>query len=299
MDTLIAAAAAVGAGMLLAVAGVLQQRSASRRPSGEGLAMAGHLLRDRIWLLGISAAVASYGLQALALTFGTLTLVQPLIVSELLFAVPVSVRLRGLRLRPRDWLAIVAIIVGLTVGIVSADPQGGEPRQPFLAWVPALVAVVVVAGGALVAARTLRGPVKASMYALAAAVVLGTQSALFAATIAYLRTDIAGAFTHWETYTLVVASLIGLLLIQKAFQSGPLAASTSVTDAVLPLVAISLGVGLFGEQITTTVPGLTGAAVGLALLITGIVGLDTSPVVRKEQRIERREQRKTAEREQP
>jgi hypothetical protein len=62
-----------------------------------------------------------------------------------------------------------------------------------------------------------------------------------------------------------------------------------VMDAVLPMVSIGLGVGLFGEHVRTSALGLTGAAAGIALLIVGIVTLDTSPVVRRQQRQERQE----------
>lgn len=249
-----------------------------------------NLARERMWLLGLGAAVVSYGLQAIALTFGPLALVQPLIVSELVFAVPISVRLRGLRLRARDWLAVTAVVAGLTVGIVAADPRQGDPTQPFAVWVPALLGVAVLAGACVLGARMAQGPFTASAYALGGAVVMGAQSALYAATLAVLREQgLWSTFAHWPVYVLIAASIVGALLIQKAFQVGPLAASTPVIDTALPLVAIALGVWLFDEQVRTSALGLTGAAVGLALMVGGIVALDTSSVVRKEQRIERRE----------
>ncbi|HET8558988.1 MAG TPA: DMT family transporter [Marmoricola sp.] len=296
MDFLISAFAAVLAGLCLAAAGVLQQRSASRRPSDEQMSwkLMRRLLVDRVWLLGIGAAALSYGFQAVALSFGPLTLVQPLVVSELLFAVPVSVRLRHLRLRRRDWIAVGSVVAGLAVGIVAADPQQGNPVQPAETWAPALAGVCVVAVASLLAARRLSGPARASGFALAGACTMGLQSALYAATLAYLRKDLWGVFLHWETYLLVVASLTGMFLIQNAFQSGPLAASTPLIDSVLPLVAIALGVGLFGESIRTSWWGLAGAGLGLALLVAGIIRLDTSPVVRKEQRLEQDEKERTA-----
>jgi drug/metabolite transporter (DMT)-like permease len=299
LDIVISAVAAVLAGLCLATAGVLQQRSASRRPSDErmSLRLMTQLVADRTWLLGIGAAVLSYGFQAVALSFGPLTLVQPLVVSELLFAVPVSVRLRDLRLRGRDWVAVGSGVAGLAVGIVAADPKSGTPIEPVATWAPALGGVFLLVVAGLVTAKRVEGPAKASAFALAGACTMGLQSALYAATLAYLRKDLWGVFLHWETYALVVASLIGMFLIQNAFQSGPLAASTPLIDSVLPLVAIALGVGLFGESIRTSGWGLGGAAVGLALLNAGIIALDTSPVVRKEQRIEREEQQQTAERE--
>jgi hypothetical protein len=81
-----------------------------------------------------------------------------------------------------------------------------------------------------------------------------------------------------------------LFLVQNAYQAGPLTASMPVMDAVLPMVSIGLGIGLFGEHVRTTLFGLAGAAAGIALLVTGIIMLDTSPVIRRHQR-EEREQR--------
>lgn len=291
MDLVISAVAAVVAGLCLAGAGVLQQRAAAHRPSSERMSvrLITDLVRNRTWLSGIGLAALSYGFQAVALTFGPLTLVQPLVVSELLFAVPVSVRLRGLRLRARDWAAVGLVIAGLTVGIVAADPHRGHPVQPFSTWWPALLAVAVIAGGCVAAAKVLQGPVKASAFALAGSVVMGFQSALYNTTIALLRRDLAGVFLHWETYVLVIASIAGTFLIQNAFQAGPLASSTPVIDATLPLVAVGLGVGLFDEHVRTSLFGLLGAAVGILALVGGIVALDTSPVVRKEQHIEQEE----------
>jgi drug/metabolite transporter (DMT)-like permease len=292
----ISAGAAICAGLSIAAAGVLQQRAASRRPSGERLSVTllRRLVSDRVWLSGIGLAVVSYGFQAVALTFGPLALVQPLIVSELLFAIPVSVRLRKLRLRKRDWATIAMIVTGLAVGIVAANPRRGDPIQSFWTWLPALIAVAVVSAGAVLFTRVLSGPPRATAFALAGAVLMAMQSALYDATIALLRRDHWLLFSHWEPYALIVASVAGMFLIQNAFQAGPLAASTPVIDATLPLLAVALGVWLFGEHVRTTPLGLGGAALGIVLLVAGIVLLDRSPVVRKEQRIEQKEQEKTA-----
>lgn len=247
------------------------------------------LARDRWWVVGIGLAVVSYGFQALALTFGPLILVQPLIVSELLFAIPASVRLRGLRLGRREWSAVVAVVAGLAVAIVSSDPQKGEPVQPFPTWVLPLVAVSAAVAAGLVFARFVTGPSKAAGIAFAGATAMGLQSALYDATITLLPQSFFQLFLTWEPYLLIAVSLGGAFLVQNAYQAGPLAASTPVMDSTLPLVAIALGVGIFGETVRTQPLALAGAGVGLLLLLGGILGLDTSPVVRKQQRIDERE----------
>jgi FtsH-binding integral membrane protein len=182
---------------------------------------------------------------------------------------------------------VLAVVVGLAVGIVAANPKQGASVQPITTWAPALAAIAFITLVSLVVAKKTEGPVTASAFALAGAVVMGLQSALYASTIHMLQQDLWGLFAHWEPYALVIASALGAFLIQNAFQSGPLAASTPVIDATLPLVAIGLGVGIFNESVRTSTLGLLGGVVGIVMVVAGIVGLDTSPVVRKEQEIER------------
>ncbi|PRX46580.1 hypothetical protein B0I33_107157 [Prauserella shujinwangii] len=298
-DTIISAAAALAAGLCLAATGLLQQRAASARPQREQFSprLILSLAKDKRWLAGIATAVASYGFQAIALAKGPLALVQPLIVSEMLFAVPISVRLRDVKLGAREWLAVGAVVTGLVVGIVSAYPRQGEPLPPIELWAYALGGITVLATGSVVTGRLVRGPARASLFAFAGASVMALQSSIFAATIALLGKDVWGAFTTWQPYALIVVSLLGMFLVENSYQAGPLAASMPVMDATLPLVSIALGVGLFGETVRTGALALTGTSFGLVLLLVGIILLDTSPVVRKTQRIEEREQERTAERE--
>jgi drug/metabolite transporter (DMT)-like permease len=296
LSTGVSAGAAVLAGLDIASAAVLQQRAASRRPSGERFSprLIVRLFHDRGWLLGLGLSVVSYGFQALALAFGPLVLVQPLVVSELLFAIPVSAHLRGLRLGGREWLAAAAVVTGLTLGLVSASPGKGQPIQPIGRWLPALVVLGALTAGALLAFRLVRGPARASALGLAGALVSGLQTALFAASLHLLAHRGWGTFTRWEPYGLIAASLLGGFLIQNAFQAGPLAASSPVVDSTLPLVAIGLGVLVFGERVNTSALALAGGCAGLALLLAGIVALDTSGVVREQQRREKQDRRQDA-----
>lgn len=86
--------AALVAGACLAITGLLQQRAASTRPKNEQLSLKLiiALVQSRMWLAGIGVAFLSYAFQAVALSPGPLALVQPLLVAELIFAIPISVR---------------------------------------------------------------------------------------------------------------------------------------------------------------------------------------------------------------
>ncbi|MET9443187.1 DMT family transporter [Streptomyces sp. NPDC006610] len=278
----VAVLASLAAGVCFAVAGVLQQRAAARRPDDEALSprLLGHLAREPLWLAGIALAVLAYGFQSLALAFGPLSLVQPLIVAELVFAVPLSAWLHRMRLGRREWSGTVAVAAGLALALASARPHGGRPGSAGpLSWLLILGATAVLVCLALAAARLLTGPWRASATALAAGAVMGTQSVLLAATVERLRHGLGPTLGAWQPYALIVASAGGLLLIQTAFQQGPLAASLPVIDATEPVVAVAVGTAVFGESLHTGWPVTAITVAGLALVAAGIVRLDSSPVI--------------------
>lgn len=279
----IAVIAALAAGASFAFAGLLQQHAASLKPSDESLSpkLLLSLAQEPVWLGGIALAVLSYAFQALALSFGPLTLVQPLIVSELIFALPVSARLHGLRLGRREWLAAAAVAIGLVVAVVSASPKEGDPMAPVGEWLVVLVGVGALVAFALLVGRRLGSTWRASSYALAGAATLGTQSAVFDATIALLRHDGFGMLANWQPYALIVLSIGGLLLVQSAYQAGPLAASLPVINGFEPAVAVVLGMTLFHEPISTGPLRYLGMGAGIVSVVTGIVLLDTSEVVKR------------------
>ncbi|MFY1669700.1 DMT family transporter [Plantactinospora sp. WMMB334] len=276
---LIAIAASLAAGACFALAGVLQQHEASARPSEEGmrLRLLLALARRRLWLVGLGFAVLSYGFQMLALAHGPLILVQPLITTELVFAIPLAARLRGCRIGVREWSGGIAVAVGLAVALAAARPRGGAPMATTGGWLLTIGIVAALAAGALAGGRTVSGSPRASLIALAAGLTMGTQSALLDITVHRIGEGAGALFGAWQTYLLVVASIGGLLLIQSAYQAGPLAASAPVIDAVEPAVAVVIGVALFGESVRAGWLAGTAAGAGVLLLLAGIVLLDTSP----------------------
>jgi len=126
----------------------------------------------------------------------------------------------------------------------------------------------------------LHGRARAAAYALAAAVVMGVEGSLMAATAANFEHGATRGFAAWETYAMAASSITVLLLIQSAFSAGPLAVSLPITDALSPAVAIAIGVTLFHERLTTSSTRLVIAGLAAAVLIVAIVVLDTSRVVR-------------------
>ena len=288
----IAVLAALASGGGFAAGGVLQQRAASTHPENEALSfrLLVELAREPLWLLGIGFALVSYVLEALALSFGPLVLVQPLIVSELAFALPISVRWRGMQMGAREWLGATAIAVGLAVGVASAAPRAGRAGAPVVEWIVALgvagsLTALVVASG-----RRKSGSARSSLYAVAAGIVIGTQASLLKATIAPFEHGVSHALESWELWATLVTAVLGLLLVQSAYEAGPLATSMPALDAIEPAVAIVFGIVLFHEAARTGL-ALVGAGAGIAALLLGVVLLDTSPVIKCLQKAQRTHQR--------
>lgn len=281
---------AVAAGAAFAVANLVQQRAARSSPSGPlSPRLILELVRNRTWLIGLGLVATSYGLQSVALSFGPLSLVQSIMVSEIVFTAPVSARLHDERVGPRLVLGALAVATGLPIALVSAAPHGGNPVASDAGWVLVVGAVGVIVGLGLLARRLLHGVYRASALAFCGAVVMGTQSALLAVSLVHLRQGAVAVVSAWQTYLLIIASLVGGWLIQAAYRDGPLAASLPMLDAGEPTVAALIGVLLFGEQLEGGPVRLPLAILGMALVLAGIVTLDTAPSVQRVARQEKKE----------
>lgn len=294
----IAVIGSVLAGLSFAAAGILQQHAASSRPPSESLSwrLLLNLAKDRTWVAGISLAVLSYGFQSLALAFGPLSVVQVIMVCELVFAVPISARVHHVHVGLRTILAVALVAGGLAAAVLAASPSEGDPSGSGWGWLVVVSAAGALAFVAVMVGRQVAGVARASLFALGAAVIMGTQSALLNLTIVNLQKGPAELFGAWQTYLLIVASIVGLLLIQSAYQEGPLAASLPVFDATEPTVAVVIGVTFFGEHLASGLWREIIASVAAVVVIAGIFLLDTAPAIK---RLHRAEQEEQEEQEQP
>ena len=129
-----------------------------------------------LWLAGIALAAIAYGLQALALAFGPLALVAPIVATDLLFALPVAARWSR-PLRARDWLGCMLAAGGVAAFLAAAPPSSGRSGAPARDWLLAFAVVGLVCTLALAMGR-LAGPVRAAVTATAAGVVFGLTAAV-------------------------------------------------------------------------------------------------------------------------
>lgn len=278
--TVLAAALALLAAVVLAVGSVAQQRSASAVPdAARGVRLVRALARRPLWWLGIGGDLGGYLLQAAALAVGSLLLVQPLLVTSLLFALPLGAWWAGRRLSGADWGWAALLAGALAVFVVVGDPTAGVARAGAGAWAPvAVVAAVLLAGFLLAAART-RGVSRAVLLAAGTGLCYGVGAALTKGVVDLIGDGAPALLTSWETYALVVVSAGGTMLQQSAFQAGALVAALPTMTVAEPVVAVVVGVAVLGERVQSDGLELVGIGVLAALMVVATVGLARSAAV--------------------
>jgi drug/metabolite transporter (DMT)-like permease len=272
---------AFGAALANALTSVFQRKGIQTAPADSTLRLSliTYALRRGIWLAGFALMIVSFLLQAVALHFGRLSEVQPILTTELVFLVIVLVAWFGFTMGRREWVGVVAVSAGLAGFLLFADPVEGSLSPPLWAW--------GVAGGACSAAiviavlLALRGPRwwRAAMFGTAAAIGFAFTAACTKVVSGYAASDWTTLYRHWQTYALAFFGVLAVFLAQNAFHAGPLVASQSTLVLVDPLASILIGVGLFGDDLRTS--GAWGPLEALSLLVmfTGAVVLAHSPLV--------------------
>jgi drug/metabolite transporter (DMT)-like permease len=229
------------------------------------------LIRQPLWLLGVLLMGLTFAFQAVALYFGGLATVQPLLVTELIFTLLLRQFWLRDRIAPRTWAAAFVMCAGLAGFLLVAHPTEGHRTPTGGAWALALgtrgaLVLVVIALG-------LRGsPVRrAALLGTAAALVWSVDAAFVKATTDLLARDgWSSLLSHWPLYAALASGVIGTVLVEAAFTAGPLNASQPALLIVDPLASISLGIELFGEHLNHSAAAVIGQVAGLLVMATGV-----------------------------
>jgi drug/metabolite transporter (DMT)-like permease len=263
----LAAALALLAAVLFAVASAVQQRSAADVPDvdARGARLVLALARRPRWWAGTLSDTAGFAAQAAALGLGSLLLVQPLLVTTLLVALPLGARWGGRRLRRSDWVWAALLVLALAVFAVVGEPTAGVDRAGWRSWLPAWIVLGLLVGGCLAGAAVRRGTTRAVLLAVAAGVAYGVGAALTKGVVSRLDDGVLALLTSWETWLLAVALAGGTLLQQSAYQAGALEASLPAVTVGEPVVAVALGMGVLGERLQAD--GAEWALIGVLVVV--------------------------------
>lgn len=265
---------AVAGAFILALGSALQERDAVRAP-GRRVARAGfllHLLRQPRWMVGSAAAVLGSVLHLVALSGAPLTVIQPIGVTGLIFAIVLSALFNRRGVGLSQALAGVAVMVGL-VGVLSLFPHAS--RAPAMTTGVALALTGAVFGFGTVVyltASRMNSGTRAILLALAGGAALGTTSGLARVLVANVRGDWM-SLVSWLTPLAVAAAVFGALLMQNAYRTGHFAAAYATLLITDPVVGVGIGALLLGEGAPETLSAQVGALAFAGLAVVGTITL--------------------------
>jgi drug/metabolite transporter (DMT)-like permease len=240
------------------------------------------LLRTPAWLAGQGAAVIGFVLHGLALRFGPVVVVQPLLSGGLVLTLALGALVdRRHPGRPlpsqRQWVAAMIVVVGLTLFLISARPHHGAARGR------ALVLLLAGAGAMLAAAAAAwwrRGPGrphKALALGIAAGIGFGITGVLLKQVVRHAPSD---WHTIWPLLLMVVVGATSIVLAQSAYQTGALIESLPFLTVLEPVVAIAVASRAYGEHLHPGLAYHAGQFLGLVLLAVGVIGIARAEMAR-------------------
>jgi drug/metabolite transporter (DMT)-like permease len=245
----------------------------------KGWQLVRYLFHNPLWLFGWVALGGAFLFQALALHDGLVSVVQPLLVTEIVFALLLRQFWVHQYVRPVTWGGAVLACAGLAVFIVAGEPTGGHPTPTSGHWAAAIIGCLAVIG--VLAALAQRGSPgwRAALFAIAAGVMWALVAVFIKSTTeTFTEFGVAGMFAHWPVYALALGGASGTWLQQVALHVGPLRVSQPFLVIVDPVISIWLSVWLFGERFKPDAGLLAIAAAGFAVMCLGIVLLtQTAP----------------------
>jgi hypothetical protein len=278
----VAVVTALVAALLFGISSVADQRSTKRVKTEKALspAILLDLVKQPLWLGAIVTNVAAFALQVVALSFGSLAVVQPLLVFDLVFAVLIGRTLLfdpkmfpagAKRWDPVLFAGVGAATLGVAGFLAIGRPTAGRANVGFSVLLPLALGLVVLVGGCLaVAARN------ENLRPLALALGCGVCYGVAAFSVKLVTTEAGGGaarvFTNWPIYMLAVTGPVGFILNQDAFQQGrflaPVQAILTTTD---PVISIGLSVLWLGSRLQSSPAAIAGVVVSLLIMTAGIV----------------------------
>jgi drug/metabolite transporter (DMT)-like permease len=255
----------------------LQQKAnlATVGSAGSRLSIVWRVVSSRWWIVGFVLGVGGFVLHGVALAIGSLTLVQILQVSQIVFMVPLSAWVAHVALQRSDWVGGALVGVGLVGLLLALSPsqdtrQGGVASWTLVGVGSALAVVALVLAG--------RGsPWKAPLYGAAAGVLFGVE----AATLKVVSDDLQNDFSlltalRPATWITLVLAVIGVAIQNLALRAGSLASAQASLTIATPIVSAIIGSTVFGEHLDVTLATVAVAMGCGALAVVGVVLLSRS-----------------------
>lgn len=282
----------VVAAAIVATGEVIQQRLAAQAPPEDNLSprLLLWLVQRPRWLAGVGCSLAGNLAFAAALSRGSVILIEAVFVVRLVFGLTISAFWGWHRIPLRDVVGGLVITLGLVAFIIAGRPQAGDEPVPTLRWALGGGSLVALALVLAVLSRTV-GPARmALLLGIGAGALFGLQAALIQSAVQVMTgAGVVALLEGWHGYVVVVVALLGMLLVQSAFEAAPLPASYPAVVTTQLLSALAIGVFILGGTVRSDPAHLAVIIPAVGAMLVGIFTLTRSPLVTGQAHRERAE----------
>jgi drug/metabolite transporter (DMT)-like permease len=267
---------ALAAAALFALSTSVQHHTATDAPEHvrKGHHLMAHLVRRPRWLAGTATSTAAFALHGTALKLGTLTAVQPVLVSGLVFTLPLRALMDRRAPTKPEVLGALVTAAGLGLFLVVARPTGGHDQPQRL-----MAAVLLGSGAVLalvcsrIALRSGRTRLGGLLLGFAAGELSGCAAGVLKLVTSELSDGVLATALSWPPWVLLVFGVWGLTLNQRAYHSAALSVVLPVFNTIDPVVGMVFGILVFDERPAHTPLAIALEVIGFVVMAAGAVAL--------------------------
>ena len=265
---------ALAAAIAFALAATLWQRasmSAGVVP-GDTRGFVG-LLTNGVWLFGLAVQGVGVALQAAALDRGRVAIIQPLLVTSIVWALPLGYWLTNQTVTYRHIVGAAIIVAGLAVFAIVGDPADGVDNAPTSDWISALLVVAAVCIALLLIGARGDPARQAAAFGATAGALYGVSATLMKPVVeAWHANGVVDLIGGWQFWVMAGAGLVGFYLQQVSLATGKLVVSVASVSVVNPVISVLLGAFVLEERLDKTPEWHAVVATGaLAVALLGAV----------------------------
>jgi drug/metabolite transporter (DMT)-like permease len=268
----VAALLAIAAAACFALAATLWQKAALDM-DGVSIRHPGSLVRlltQWVWLLGLVAQVVGVALQAAALDRGRVSIIQPLLVTTVIWALPLGYFLTHQTIGRREVGGAFIIVAGL-VGYASwGHPASGLDNAPGADWAASIVIIAIACVALFIFSGRGSLSTRAATLGAIAGMLYGLSATLMKPVTENWHADgLVSVVSGWEFWVWAVAGVVGFLFQQLSLSTGKLVPSVATVSVANPVISVLLGALVLQETLDKEPPWHAVAAVaslGVALL---------------------------------
>jgi uncharacterized membrane protein len=236
------------------------------------------LLTQWVWLLGLAAQIVGIVLQAAALDRGRVSIIQPLLVTTVIWALPLGYFLTHQTVGRREVVGAAIIVVGLALFASFGDPAAGVDNAPGSDWAASILVITLGCVALLLFANRGSLSMRAAVLGTVAGMLYGLSATLMKPVVEGLHTDgLGGVLSGWEFWVWAIAGIVGFLFQQLSLSTGRLVPSVATVSVANPVVSVMLGALVLQETLDKDPAWHAVVAVGaLGLALLGAVVISSA-----------------------